>query len=277
MRTPKETYTFASQSIGLPSVANARELGGIVLPDGRRVRHGLLLRGGNLSVASKDDLLRLRTAFPLTHDFDFRTEAEVTIAPDPPLPGIRFVWLPAIDPDTEKPGISALPQDAYRHLDVWLIENAQDEMVQRVARRLYNDMVVNEYTQLQYAAFLQMVTAAEGAVYWHCSQGKDRTGLAAAFLLAALGADRETIMADYEISNDYYHDITARIIQEVRARSGNDDAVAVIQTFIGVNPEYFSGALDLIDKKYGSMQNYLTNQLLLSENDMARLRDRLLE
>ena len=101
--------------------------------------------------------------------------------------------------------------------------------------------------------------------------------IAAAFLLAALGADRETIMADYEISNDYYHDITTRIIQEVRARGGNDDAVAVIQTFIGVNPEYFSGALDLIDKKYGSMQNYLTNQLLLSEEDMARLRDRLLE
>lgn len=277
MREPRETYTFASQSIGLPSVVNARELGGIVLPDGRRVRHGLLLRGGALSAASADDLLRLRTAFPLTHDFDFRTEAEVTMAPDPEIPGVKLVWLPAIDPETEKPGISALPQDAYRHLDVWLADHAHEEMVQRVARRLYSDMVVNEYTQLQYAAFLQMVAAADGAVYWHCSQGKDRTGLGAAFLLAALGASRETIMEDFAISNVYYHDLVEDISEKILSSGGGQAELAVVQAFIGVNTDYFNSALDLIINRYGSLNQYLREALVLSPKDSIKLKKRLLE
>ena len=49
-------YSFETQKIGLDSIANARELGGYVLPDGRCVKHNLLLRGGLLNKASDENL-----------------------------------------------------------------------------------------------------------------------------------------------------------------------------------------------------------------------------
>ena len=43
---------------------------------------------------------------------------------------------------------------------------------------------------------------SEGAVLWHCTEGKDRCGLLAAMLLSALGVSREDIMEDYLLTNE---------------------------------------------------------------------------
>lgn len=267
-------YTFDTQKIGLDSIANARELGGYVLPDGRRVKRGLLLRGGALAKASNEDRKTLSEKFHLAHNFDFRTNMEVTTAPDRPVLGSDYIWLPAIDEETEALATDALPQEAYANLPVWLVSNAANPMVQRVAQRLYVDMVFNEYTQLQYAAFLQtIVNTPKGAVYWHCSQGKDRTGLASTFLLAALGADRELIMKDYGISLSFYRKEVDHYYSLVKT----EEERKVILTFIGVNAGYYTETLDLIEKHYGSLEAYLKGPLCLTDEDFAVLRDRYLE
>lgn len=267
-------YTFETQKIGLDSIANARELGGYVLPDGRSIKHGLLLRGGPLSRASNEDRKSLSEKFHLAHNFDFRTNMEVTVAPDRPVLGADHIWLPAIDEETEALASDALPQEAYQDLPNWLVENSSNPMVQRVAQRLYIDMVFNEYTQLQYAAFMQtLVNTPKGAVYWHCSQGKDRTGLASTFLLTALGADRELIMKDYLISLEVYKEEVEHYFSLVRT----EEERQVILTFIGVNAGYYSDTLDLVEKRYGSLKGYLKGPLCLTDDDIAILRDRYLE
>lgn len=267
-------YSFESQSIGFTSIINARELGGYVLPDGRCVKQGLLLRGGLLNKASDEDIRAFSERFHLVHNFDFRTKMEVTVAPDRPIEGSDHIWLPAIDEETEALAADSLPQEAYRNLPVWLVENASNQMVQRVAHHLYMDMVFNEYTQLQYAAFMQtLVNTPKGAVYWHCSQGKDRTGLASTFLLAALGADRELILKDYRISQevyqkevDYYHSLVK-----------TEEERQVLLTFIGVNEAYYVETLNLIDKRFGSLEAYLKGPLCMSDADFGILRERYLE
>lgn len=268
------SYDFHSQKIGLDSILNARELGGYVMPDGRKVRKGVLLRGGSLFNASWEDLLRLRDDFELAVDFDFRTESEVRQAPDRMPSGARYIWLPAIDPRTEKVENMSLPKEAFTDLSGWLVKNASNSLVQDVASRLYTDMVVNEYTQLQYAAFLEtIVRTPKGGIFWHCSQGKDRTGLGAAFLLGALGADRKLILEDYAISMEFYKD-------EVEALCGmvsTPEERAVILTFIGVNQKYFEDALDLIDLRYGSLEGYLRGPLCMNDEDFEVLRARYLE
>ena len=271
-------YRWATQSVPLSSVINARELGGYVLPDGSRIRRGLLLRGGSLAQLSDEDRARFADGYSLRYVFDFRTEGETRHAPDRDVPGARYVWLPAIDPETEKLGTTILPREAYADLPGFLVRHASTPLVQDVARRLYTDMVTNEYTQLQYSAFLQMIAGLDdGAVFWHCSQGKDRTGLGAAFLLAALGADRDLIMADFAISNEYYR-AEVEMLSEVLLRQGAGKAeLDVVRTFVGVNTDYFAAALDLIDSTYGSMDDFLRNQLLLSDEDRIRMRYRLLE
>lgn len=270
--------SFSTQTINLEGVINARELGGYVLPGGKTVKRGLILRGGSLYQATDRDIALLRERYHLAHVFDFRTKGEVSMAPDREVPGADNIWLPAIDEKSEKLGENALPREAYFHLEDYVVEHCFDEMTKTVARSLYPEMVLNEYTQIQYAAFLQIISSTEeGAVYFHCSQGKDRTGLGAAFILCALGADRELIMQDYTISHEFYQEIVDELSAKVIARGGGHDELAVVRTFIGVNPEYFEDALDLIDMKFGSLENYVTNILMLSDEDKEKMRSRLLE
>lgn len=265
------------QSIFLEGVVNARELGGYTMQDGRRIKRGLLLRGGHLANATDKDIERLKSVFKVTQIFDFRTQSELEHSPDREIDGVANLWLPTIDMATDKPGVNSLPLDAYLDLENYLVDNSFNPIVQKVAKRMYMDMVANEYTQLQYAAFLQLLRQVEGAAFWHCSQGKDRTGLGAAFILAALGASRDTIMEDYALSNECYRDIIDNLSAKVIAKGGGKPEIEVIRTFIGANTDLFSEALDYMESECGTVLGYVRSTLLLSDADIEALRSRYLE
>lgn len=272
--------SLETQSIEFDHIANARDLGGIEVGDGRHVRRGLLLRGGRLSKASDKDVAALRDKYHLAYIFDFRTDSEVKRAPDRDVPGAEYVWMPTIDQKTDTLLQPHLPPEAYHDLARYFVLHSSDPDVKRVAHDMYPDLVSNEYTQLQYSSFLQMVSNVEnGAVFLHCSQGKDRTGLGAAFILAALGASRETIMEEFDLSNVYYEqemEDAFRTLRDAGVEIGQDQEDAV-HAFIGVSLFDFVRALDMIDRDYGSLDKYLHEILFLSDDDIKRLRDRLLE
>lgn len=248
------------------------------MKDGRRIKKGVLMRGGSLSDISDEDLDKLVNVYHLTHVFDLRTEGEVQRAPDRNISRVNHLWLPTIDPETEKLGDATLPRDAYSDLPAYLVAHCDEPAIQDIARRMYSSMVCNEYTQLQYAAFLQIIaTYPGGSFFWHCSQGKDRTGLGSAFLLAALGADREVIMEDYNISAEYYERDVRRLTEEAARRGCTEKDFEVIRTFAGANSDYFEDACHIIDSKYGGMDNYLRVQMCLGDDDIKALRDKFLE
>lgn len=257
-----------------PSIDNARDLGGTIVPDGRRVRQGLLLRGGALHKASDEDLARLRDEYHVAAVFDFRTSMEVEHHPDREIEGARHFWMPAFDENGYAFKNENLPQSAFQNLGEWLVEHSHEELAQNYARKMYTEMIDNEFSQIQYAGFLQNIVSTEnGAVYWHCSQGKDRTGVGAALLLAALGCDRKEILREYLLSEDFYRADFEKYIGRVET----EEEKKVIRTFMSVNPDYFELALDLIDSKYGSMAEFLTGPLCLSSEDISTLRERYLE
>ena len=267
-------YDFSSQSIGTDSIANARELGGYVLPDGSRVRKGLLLRGGSLNIASEEDLEALDAEYHVAKVFDFRTSMEVKSSPDKAIGKSVNIWMPAYNEEELRMEGNSLPHHAYAHLGEWLVEHAKEKMTQIVATQLYMPLVKSEFTQIQYAGFIQnIINTPEGAVYWHCSQGKDRTGFGAAIILSALGADRELIMQDFSISNDFYKDDVEYYCSLVKTEAERN----VLRTFIGVNCDYFTEALDYIDRTWGSMMDFLTGPLCMSDEDFSVLRKRYLE
>ena len=89
-----------------------------------------------------------------------------------------------------------------------------------MAANMYPSLIQSEYSQLQYAAFMRLIVEApeDGGILWHCFQGKDRTGWGAAFLLSALGVSRETIIADFDLSNAAYRELVAQLNAQIEAR-----------------------------------------------------------
>ena len=274
------THSPQDRTIPFEGIENARELGGLVMQDGRSIRLGTLVRCGNLSKASDKDVAILKDRFRLTDVYDFRFEAEAAAAPDREMEGVRNTLLSTL-PQVFIDGFSAGRADTAQIQASGFLERlaqyAFDPRAQEMGRRLYPAIVMDPVSQQRYGAFLRGVLEADGGVLWHCSQGKDRCGWGAAFVLAALGASRETIVEDFDFSNVSYAAQVEAISQKVIEMGGGEEELAFIRAMVGVSKENFESTLDFIDSEFGSLSAYLEKALGFSAQDQAKLRSKLLK
>jgi len=261
------------------NIVNARDLGGMIGAGGRAIRSHRLLRTAHLHDATDADIERLKQEFNLCRIFDFRSLGEFQAIPDRDIEGVQHHLLPTIDMRAEQQTGRPIPEEAFLELDRHIVNYAFYPEVQMMARNMYPSLICSEFSQLQYAAFLRLIVEApeDGGILWHCAQGKDRTGWGAAFILSALGVDRETIIADFDRSNDAYRELVARLNEDILAHGGGEAEMDVIQAFMGVSTKNFRRTLDLIDHEFGGMLPYLHNQLFLTKEDIQLLRKRFLE
>ena len=273
--------TFSAQvahsqrAIAFEGIENARDMGTLVMQNGQTVRTGMLVRSGNLSKATDCDVAVLKEKYRRTDVFDFSFEAEATAAHDRIIDGVSYTHLSTL-PQAFIQGFSSSRPDSAkmdtRDMLAVLMKYAFDPQAQTMARRLYPAIVTDSTAQRYYGTFLRGVLRAEGGLLWHCSQGKDRAGWASAFLLAALGASRETIVKDFDLSNQSYAPQVEALTAKVQGKDGSDEAVSFIRAMVGVSRENFEAALDLIDQRFGSLSAYIENQLGFSKEEQQQLR-----
>lgn len=258
------------QLIGITSAHNARQLGGYVI-GGRQVRNDLLLRAARLSGLTPEDSALLAERYRVQCIYDFRSQEESVSSPDV-IPGnARYLSISLPFADKERSSVSFSSNEEMIGM---LLKYADNPMIQDMCTHMYDKIFFEEQSQDVYRRFfadLMTVDPEDGAVLWHCTQGKDRAGSASAMLLAALGADRELIMADFCLSKDYYDPKVAMIKTE------NETQANVINTLISANPAIFEATLDKVDQKYGSLRNYLTECIGVTPEMMEVLRERYLE
>lgn len=105
-------------------------------------------------------------------------------------------------------------------------------------------------------------------VLFHCSQGKDRTGVVIAVILNALGIDKEIIFKDYLLTN------------ERPVFFGNQDLPKEVQEiladYFSAKPEYLQAAFDYIKEQYGSIEDFLKKCCSLDEAKIAAFRNKYL-
>ena len=278
--------TFSAQvahsqrAIAFEEIENARDMGTLVMQDGQTVRTGMLVRSGCLAKATDSDVAVLKEKYHLTDVFDFRFEAEANAAPDRIIVGASYTRLSTL-PKAFIEGFSSSGRSDSVKMDKksmmeTLMKYAFEPKAQTMVRQLYPAIVTDSTAQHYYGEFLRGVLRAEGGVLWHCSQGKDRAGWASAFLLAALGASRETIVEDFDLSNQSYARQAEALIAKIQGKDGSDGAVAFIRAMVGVSRENFEATLDLIDQRYGSLSGYIEKQLGFSKEEQQQLKEKYL-
>ena len=270
----------SQRAIAFEEIENARDMGTLVMQDAQTVRTGMLVRSGCLAKATDSDVAVLKGKYHLTDVFDFRFEAEANAAPDRIIDGVSYTRLSTL-PKAFIEGFSSSGRSDTVKMDKksmmeTLMKYAFDPKAQTMARQLYPAIVTDSVAQHYYGEFLRGVLRAEGGVLWHCSQGKDRAGWASAFLLAALGASRETIVEDFDLSNQSYAPQVEALTTKMQGMNGSDEAQAFIRAMIGVSRENFEATLDLINQKYGSLAVYIENQLGFSKEEQQQLQEKYL-
>lgn len=269
----------SQRAIAFEGVENARDMGSLAMQNGQTVLTGMLVRSGNLTKATDSDVAMLKEKYHLTDVFDFRFEAEANAAPDRIIDGVSYTHLSTL-PKAFIQGFSSSRADTTkmdtRDMLAVLMKYAFEPKAQTMARQLYPAIVTDSAAQHYYGVFLRGALRVEGGVLWHCSQGKDRAGWASAFLLAALGASRETIVEDFDLSNQSYARQVEALTAKVQEKEGGKEAVAFVRAMVGVSRENFVTTLDLIDQKYGSLSAYIENQLGFSKKEQQQLKEKYL-
>ena len=270
------------QFIPVQGIVNARDLGGYIMQDGRKLRDGMLIRAAHLADATDADLQYLSN-IPLARTIDFRKDIEKKGKDDRMVPGSEYICL---EIDASGKLVAQATEDEKRlfvgqkqfDINKFMIMAAFNSMAQRIAHQMYPNLLFEPDCQKQFARFFRLILEAEnGAVLYHCTQGKDRTGIASALILAALGANRETIIADFDATNRVYEKEVRRCCRNVRLMGGKEAEIETVKAFLGANTDNFIKTLDRVDQEYGSMETYLKGPIGLTDVDITTLRNRYLE
>lgn len=283
--------------IDLPGIGNARDLGGCAVGDGR-VKSGLLLRAARVDQAQPTALERLAREYRVQTVVDFRMAEERRAMPDPEIPGAENIFLPVTDMRDLMAANPAMLKLFGGSLEEALAASQKmmatytDPKTDRIAMfnqmceyglidpDIYQGFLFGERGKQAYRAFFQALLALkEGrAILWHCTDGKDRTGCAAMLALFALGAGRETVLEDYLMTNL----VNARRLNAVREQAATyrmEEEKLELLLFLsgGAVEAFMNRAIDTLTERYGTVQDYLEQELGVGAAERQALRERFLE
>lgn len=258
-----------SRIVELEGAANFRDFGGYPAGNGQQVRRGVLFRSNRLSQLTENDVATL-AATGITTVFDLRAPREREADPTawqgahlafhtwPPGHKRRLVDM-ARDYPQDAGGAEALMLDFYAELPRTM-SNAFSDIIRHIA---------------------------DGAApcVIHCSAGKDRTGMAAALVLSALGVEQDIILDDYAMTDRIVasEDDIARSLftgrdggaraQGTMREAFPPEAIAVMRS---ARPAFLESAFAGIESEYGSLTAYF-DAIDIDHTVQAALRSRLLE
>lgn len=252
----------AVRLVPLEGVQNFRDIGGYRTVDGRQVRTGLIYRSSALAGMTNADREVLH-ALGVRSVHDLRTTAERAHAPT----NWTGETAPVFYTHDYVADSSILAKVLTPDLDA--------EGARRAFTTLY-PVILADQKPHEAALFDDLLKG--GTVVFHCTAGKDRTGIATALLLSVLGVPRETIMADFEMSNRYYRHVASVAGAEGRGADPAASPFAHLRpeakaVFASVDRRYLEAIFTHIEARYGSVEAYLKEELGVDENDLSRLKE----
>jgi len=259
-----ERLIASERLIPMEGVLNFRDLGGIPTKDGRVVKWGKFYRSGKLSELSKRDLQYFST-LGIKTVADFRDDHEIKEDPNryPENYVVERIRMPIGDESGN------MQRELRKTVKKANPDNFDSE-------KFVADVMVEfiDSFAFQYKPFMEYVSNPEKVpLLFHCTAGKDRTGMGAAFLLAMLGVEREVIFGDYLMSNYYRNN---KINKSLRKATlvGIDQKIA--QPLVEVKPSYIAAAFEAIDRNHGSVENFFLEEYGLDEAKLAAIRNEFL-
>lgn len=237
---------------------NFRDLGGYRTMDGRHVRWGLLFRSGSMhSLTDRDYRDLADRGIKVVCDFrDIRERREEPVhwpaggAPHVLTDDYRLDLASFMPPGDPKTWTAAAARTAMRNSYPRMLVTFRDQH-----RRMFAELL-----------------KGHAPLAFKCSAGKDRTGIAAALLLTALGVPRRTIVADYLLINTY---LDARTMTSAKASSGNPLTAmppAAAQAMLVADRHYINAVFEMLDRHAGGANGWLRDETGLSQADITRLR-----
>lgn len=251
----------------IKNIANVRDLGGIQMADGRKIIPGRLIRGGHLNKIKDKDLSKVKDDLGITRVIDLRSPSEKEEKPDKLPEGVAYTYLPSLT-NEQNPAINR----KNRTSELKRIMRSEGGAIGYLSG-LYRTLITQEMSIESHKGLINtLLDTKEGAVYLHCTQGKDRTGVASAVILMALGASREEIIKDYlnekkslKVKNEIITSLVGVVMFNRKAKLN-------LSVLMNAKVQCIEAALDEIEVKFGSFERYIKDVLGISDTQLSQLK-----
>lgn len=239
---------------------NLRDLGGVRTADGGTVRCGRVFRSAALTDLAGPTLDAVR-ALGIRTIVDLRRNTERDAYPTPwKAMGCADYWCRDYD---------------YSDADHWARMRSPGFTAQECRASMISLYVELPYDQSEaYGRLFRAIAEGAGPVLFHCAVGKDRTGVAAALILAAAGVAYAEIVADY-VATERFDLLASPHARGWPARS--EEKVAAIAPLLGADTDYLDAMFEAIEQRSGTIEAYLHDALGLDEGERRALRQQLVE
>ncbi|TLV04123.1 tyrosine-protein phosphatase [Dyadobacter luticola] len=250
-KTLPDSLLPARRHVAFENEVNFRDLGGFKTTEGRTLKWGKIYRSDNLSELKTSEFPKFEDLHIKTV-FDLRTNQEIEGKEDHLPAGVTHLHTPTVADEAGQ--IAGLKKR--------VIDGGLDEAeARKITTDFYKDAVSVNVDSLR--GIIHRILDQNEPVLYHCSAGKDRTGIVSALILSILHVDRETIMKEYLMSNYYRAEKNSRTLGKAKAgkiikRKMDLDAITVLIT---VDESFMQAVFDTIDQRYGGMDNFIKNQL----------------
>jgi protein-tyrosine phosphatase len=239
---------LAQRHIPLKGASNFRDLGGYAGHEGRPVKWRKIFRSDHLAALDATDLSQLQN-LGVHRSFDFRGTQESQAQ--------SYAW-----PNIQRYSLSIEPTVVQRlqaqHLTgkPLTAADALDAM-----QTTYRDFVRSD--SHRFAQLFEHLLEKPDPLLFHCTAGKDRTGLAAALVLSALGVSEADIWKDYLLTNQLYKR------NNTGAHTLSPDVLKIVWE---VQESFLKASLEVIHQDHGGMHSYLVQTLGLTPAALQKLR-----
>jgi protein-tyrosine phosphatase len=247
--------------VHLEGTANFRDIGGYITKTGKHVLPGKVFRSDELSELSDSDLLTLKE-IGLRWIFDLRNKREVTKKMDriPPDASFEYAHTPIYEKEPKREYLPAILFGRHKLGEI-------------LAERYF--YMIEKRAEAFGKILSYFADPKNFPIVYHCTAGKDRTGIITALILSILGVPEETIVADYSLSNLGFDHYFGEFVEDRRhAAMGVKDEE--FQGFFVVQPDWIKNILDHLHEKYGSVEKYLIEKANMDQMTIDRIRMNLL-
>ena len=234
--------------------------------DGHTVKTRMLIRGTTLFKLTQKDIKLLREEYKLSTIIDLRTKKEAEEKPDDVVEGVKYYHMPIL---TEA-AVGISHEKKVRSFKSLLMMPSMEDM--------YVKMVTDDCLDNLVNAMRSILTMPEEnfSLVFHCTAGKDRTGVMAALILAFLGVDRKTIIQDYIYSNKFTITKARFVYIACLIVKFSHKFALKIKHSLMAKGSFIEASLTTLEEDFGSLENFFAERLNFTEEETAAIKARFL-
>lgn len=246
----------------MDGLKNCRDLGGLPAAGGGVTRFGVLIRSELPRELSAADVELIRS-LGITTSIDLRSTRESRVSPSAmrELDFVQYLHLPLFNEAAALGEQQAAPRPTgpqeigdidWAHEYISMLEEAKDWACRIVTA----------------------VAEAPGAVHFHCTTGKDRTGLFAMLMMGIAGCEPEDIIANYAVSEIHMRPVYLKLAHLLPGGAATEEDLD--RGFFCTSHGNMRAVVSYLGETYGGICEYL-HACGVTDELMQRVRDKFVE